>query len=71
MTSNQRPQRTLLQRFAMAAPISVSLTSEHVAWLDQQRQHGSIPRSAVVRQVIDDAIAKQRRAARRQARTAA
>jgi Arc/MetJ-type ribon-helix-helix transcriptional regulator len=60
-----------MQRFEMAAPISISLTTEQVAWLDQQRQHGSIPRSAVIRQAIDSAMAKEHRTARRQARTAA
>jgi metal-responsive CopG/Arc/MetJ family transcriptional regulator len=59
-----------MPRFEMAAPISISLTAEQVAWLDQQRQHGSIPRSAVIRQAIDSAMAKERRAVSRQARSA-
>ncbi|MFM7361487.1 MAG: hypothetical protein ACKO6F_07360 [Cyanobium sp.] len=41
-------------------PLSVSITEAQLAWLDQRRLHGALSRSAVLRQVIDAAIAAER-----------
>ena len=48
-----------LQAFmaSFAPPLSVSITEAQLAWLDQRRLHGTLSRSAVLRQVIDAAIA--------------
>jgi len=40
--------------------MSVSITEAQLAWLDQRRSHGALSRSAVLRQVIDAAIATER-----------
>lgn len=39
------------------APVSVTLYERHIAWLDARRSHGSITRSAALRQAIDTLIA--------------
>ena len=44
---------------SFAPPLSVSITEAQLAWLDQRRLHGTLSRSAVLRQVIDAAIAKE------------
>jgi hypothetical protein len=51
-----------LQAFmaSFAPPLSVSITEAQLAWLDQRRLHGALSRSAVLRQVIDAAIAAER-----------
>jgi hypothetical protein len=53
-----------LQTFmaSFAPPLSVSITEAQLAWLDQRRLHGTLSRSAVLRQVIDAAIAAETRA---------
>ena len=50
-----------LQAFmaSFAPPLSVSITEAQLAWLDQRRSHGALSRSAVLRQVIDAAIAAE------------
>ena len=52
-----------LQAFmaSFAPPLSVSITEAQLAWLDQRRLHGTLSRSAVLRQVIDAAIAAEKR----------
>jgi Arc/MetJ-type ribon-helix-helix transcriptional regulator len=37
----------------MAPPLSVSITPDQLAWIDQRRAHGSLSRSAVIRQALD------------------
>lgn len=44
-------------------PVSVQLAPHQMAWLDAKRQHGSISRSAQLRQVLDDLIAADSSAA--------
>ncbi len=44
---------------AMAAPLSISITADQLAWIDARRVMGSLSRSAVLRQVIDQAIAAE------------
>ena len=44
---------------AMAAPLSISITIDQLAWIDARRVMGSLSRSAVLRQVIDQAIATE------------
>jgi hypothetical protein len=44
---------------SFASPLSVSITEAQLAWLDQRRLHGALSRSAVLRQVIDAAIAAE------------
>ena len=44
-----------------ALAVSVSITPEQLAWLDARRRHGSLSRSAALRQVLDGAIAAERR----------
>jgi hypothetical protein len=44
---------------SFASPLSVSITEAQLAWLDQRRLHGTLSRSAVLRQVIDAAIAAE------------
>ena len=44
---------------SFASPLSVSITEAQLAWLDQRRSHGTLSRSAVLRQVIDAAIAAE------------
>ena len=39
-----------------AMPLSISITHEQLAWLDARRRHGSISRSAALRQVLDSFI---------------
>jgi hypothetical protein len=51
-----------------AAPLSVSITEAQLAWLEQRRLHGALSRSAVLRQVLDAAIAAEH-AARAAAQT--
>jgi hypothetical protein len=46
---------------SFAPPLSVSITEAQLAWLDQRRSHGTLSRSAVLRQVIDAAIAAETR----------
>lgn len=40
-------------------PVSISITPEQLAWLDRRRRHGLLTRSAVLRQLLDDAIAAE------------
>ena len=47
---------------SFAPPLSVSITEAQLAWLDQRRLHGTLSRSAVLRQVIDAAIAAEQAA---------
>jgi len=42
-----------------ALPVSVSITQEQLAWLDARRRHGSLSRSAALRQVLDAAIHRE------------
>jgi hypothetical protein len=44
-----------------ALAVSVSITPEQLAWLDARRRHGSLSRSAALRQVLDGAIAAEQR----------
>jgi len=44
---------------SFAPPLSVSIIEAQLAWLDQRRLHGTLSRSAVLRQVIDAAIAAE------------
>ncbi|MCT0230930.1 ribbon-helix-helix domain-containing protein [Synechococcus sp. CS-1324] len=39
-----------------APPLSVSITHEQLRWLDRRRRHGSISRSAALRQALDALI---------------
>ena len=39
-----------------ALPLSVSITHDQLAWLDARRRHGSLSRSAALRQVLDGVI---------------
>ena len=43
-----------------ALPVSVSITQQQLAWLDARRRHGSLSRSAALRQVLDAAIDRER-----------
>jgi metal-responsive CopG/Arc/MetJ family transcriptional regulator len=45
---------------SFAPPLSVSITEAQLAWLDQRREHGALSRSAVLRQVLDAAMAAER-----------
>jgi len=40
-------------------PVSISITQEQLAWLDRRRHRGLLTRSAVLRQLLDDAIAAE------------
>jgi len=40
-------------------PVSISITQEQLAWLARRRRHGLLSRSAVLRQLLDDAIAAE------------
>jgi metal-responsive CopG/Arc/MetJ family transcriptional regulator len=40
--------------------VSLSVTPDQLDWLEHRRQRGLLSRSAVIRQVIDDAIAAER-----------
>ena len=42
-----------------ALPVSVSITQEQLAWLDARRRHGSLSRSAALRQVLDAVIQRE------------
>ncbi len=42
-----------------ALPLSVSLTREQLTWLDARRRHGSLSRSAALRQVLDGVIHRE------------
>ena len=42
-----------------ALPVSVSITQEQLAWLDARRRHGSLSRSAALRQVLDVVIHRE------------
>ena len=42
-----------------ALPVSVSITQEQLAWLDARRRHGSLSRSAALRQVLDAVIHRE------------
>jgi hypothetical protein len=42
-----------------ALPVSVSITQQQLAWLDARRRHGSLSRSAALRQVLDAAICRE------------
>ena len=53
---------------SFASPLSVSITEAQLAWLEQRRRHGALSRSAVLRQVLDAAIAAEQ-AARAAAQT--
>lgn len=46
-----------------ALPVSISITHEQLAWLDARRRHGSLSRSAVLRQVLDSVIRREALAA--------
>lgn len=46
-----------------AMPLSISITHEQLAWLDERRRHGSLSRSAALRQVLDAVIAAEQGAA--------
>lgn len=37
-------------------PLSLVLTPDHIAWLDAQRQHGNLSRSAALRVALDRLI---------------
>jgi hypothetical protein len=59
MTKNHPHPSGITSRPAMAAPLSVSITTDQLAWIDARRVMGSLSRSAVLRQVIDQAIAAE------------
>ncbi len=40
--------------------VSLSVTPDQLDWLEHRRQRGLLSRSAVIRQVIDDAMAAER-----------
>jgi metal-responsive CopG/Arc/MetJ family transcriptional regulator len=42
-----------------ALPVSVSITQQQLAWLDARRRHGSLSRSAALRQVLDAAMDRE------------
>ena len=44
---------------SFASPMSVSITETQLAWLEQRRLHGALSRSAVLRQVLDAAMAAE------------
>ncbi len=44
---------------SFASPLSVSITEAQLAWLERRRLHGALSRSAVLRQVLDAAIAAE------------
>jgi metal-responsive CopG/Arc/MetJ family transcriptional regulator len=56
---------------SFAPPVSVSITEAQLAWLDQRRRYGTLSRSALLRQLLDDAIAADGAAAPRPAPKAA
>jgi metal-responsive CopG/Arc/MetJ family transcriptional regulator len=43
-----------------ALPVSVSITQQQLAWLDARRRHGSLSRSAALRQVLDAVMDRER-----------
>ena len=49
--------QTLMSETAL--PVSVSITPQQLAWLDERRRHGSLSRSAALRQVLDAAICRE------------
>lgn len=57
------PAQAALQRTTMPRAeephrsTSFALTPQQLAWLDARRQHGSISRSAALRQALDDLMA--------------
>lgn len=56
---------------SFAPPLSVSITEAQLTWLDQRRRYGTLSRSALLRQLLDDAIAAESVAAARPLLTAA
>jgi metal-responsive CopG/Arc/MetJ family transcriptional regulator len=40
-------------------PVSVSITQQQLDWLDERRRHGSLSRSAALRQVLDAAMERE------------
>ena len=44
----------------LALSVSVSITHAQLAWLDGRRRHGSLSRSAALRQVLDAVIQAER-----------
>ena len=42
-----------------ALPVSVSITQQQLDWLDERRRHGSLSRSAALRQVLDAAMERE------------
>jgi Arc/MetJ-type ribon-helix-helix transcriptional regulator len=57
MTKNHPHPSGITSRPAMAAPLSVSITTSQLQWIDQRRALGSLSRSAVVRQALDRVMA--------------
>ncbi len=53
----QFASETLMSETAL--PVSVSITPQQLAWLDERRRHGSLSRSAALRQVLDAAICRE------------
>lgn len=43
-----------------ATPLSLSITREQLRWLDERRRHGSLSRSAALRQALDELIRAER-----------
>lgn len=43
-----------------AAPLSLSITHEQLRWLEERRRHGSLSRSAALRQALDELIRAER-----------
>jgi metal-responsive CopG/Arc/MetJ family transcriptional regulator len=57
MTKNHPHPSGITTRPAMASPLSVSITTTQLQWIDQRRALGSLSRSAVIRQALDHFIA--------------
>lgn len=43
-----------------ATPLSLSITHEQLRWLEARRRHGSLSRSAALRQALDELIRAER-----------
>ncbi|MGL6132897.1 MAG: hypothetical protein ACRC1L_01705 [Prochlorococcaceae cyanobacterium] len=43
-----------------APPLSLSITHEQLRWLDERRRHGSLSRSAALRQALDELFRAER-----------
>lgn len=54
----------------LAPPVSFQLTTDQLTWLDTQRTHGAISRSAALRQALDQLMSLEHQFSRRPAAAA-